>query len=606
MITTPGAILIKHMLPTKEAREKFDISKPLDKGGMKDLVNILIQHGGDKSHETINTLSRLFFDKATEIGSSTPLSDYYNDSEERQQLLTEFESRANQILAKKLPKREESEALDNLSAELIPTMQKKNLIHMVQVGSVAAKMARTGARGNPAQLSQATNSPVLSADVKGNPIPLTIRHAYSEGLTQSEHLSASYGGRASTVMAQLSTEKPGALFKKLTPALFHEVITTDDCGTKNGVPLPVSDKHSILGRVEAKTNKLITEEYYNELRNSGHKTVLARSTMTCKAPEGVCQKCYGLAASGSFPPIGTNVGVIASQSVSEVLTQSMLSTKHKGGTAGQQRNPYEEANNLLTNPENFQDEATIAEANGKVESMKQSSLKDWNVMVGNKPHFISNLQKPLVQVGDTVRVGDPLSTGTLNPEKLVDLKGAGAGRVYLAGKMREIYSRDTKLDPRHFDLIARNMIKHNLVVDPGESGFLPGDKIEVGTLSHYLQDHSKTVPIEKAEGSVLSDSILGLTPGTLITRNHIDDLKDHGIKDVSISTSGLTTKPIVPGLQSLKLLDKNWVSKLSFNHLHKTIQEAAAYHQVSPIHSTEPVSSYIIGTEFGEGANGKY
>jgi hypothetical protein len=78
-------------------------------------------------------------------------------------------------------------------------------------------------------------------------------------------------------------------------------------------------------------------------------------------------------------PLARTLGVIAAQSVSEVLTQAMLGTKHQGGVAGRQRNPYEEANNILSNPENFQDEATIAKVNGIVENVEQTSLKDWEI-----------------------------------------------------------------------------------------------------------------------------------------------------------------------------------------------------------------------------------
>lgn len=605
-VTTAGSILIKNMMPTKQARDAYNLYRPLDKGGMKDLVNMIIEKGGEHGYETINDLTKTFFNKATEIGSTTPLSDYINDSDERETTFSEFEKKVADILAKHLPKMEQAKELDDLARVYSGKVSNQNLEYLVSRGSVAAKMAQSGARGNKNQLQQATASPLMAQDVKGLPIPIAIKHSYAEGLSNAEFLATSYGGRASTVMSQLSTEKPGALFKRLTPAVFHEIVTMSDCGTKNGIYIPIQDKLSIIGRFQAVTNKLIDQPYYKELVTSGMKKVLARNVMTCRAKEGICQKCYGLAANGQLPHIGQNMGIIAAQSVSEVLTQAMLSTKHQGGVAGRQRNPYEEANNLLSNPDNFQDEATIASNNGSVRSMKQNSLKDWSVDIGGHDHFIPNYQTPLVKVGDEVRVGDPISTGTLNPRKLTELKGAGAGRMYLANKMREIYSRNAHLDARHFDLIARNMIKHNEVVDPGDSGFMPGDKVEVGQIEHSLEENSHLVPLAKAKDKTLATGIMDLTPGTLLTQNHLDDLAANGVKNVNVSNVGLVVKPMVPGLQSLKLLDKNWVSNLSFNRLHKTIQEAAALGQRSPIHGTEPITAYVMGSEFGEGQNGKY
>jgi DNA-directed RNA polymerase subunit beta' len=605
-ITTAGSLRIKHMMPTQKSKDAYDIHSPLDKGGMKKLVNMLVEDGGPQGHETINTLGKMFFNKATEIGSTTPLSDYINDSDERETLFSEFEIKVADILKKNLPRMEQAKELDDLARHFSGKLSKENLSYMLSRGSTAAKMAATGARGNPSQLQQATASPLMAQDVRGLPIPIAIRHSYAEGLSNAEMMATSYGGRASTVMSQLSTEKPGALFKKLTPTVFHEVITEPDCGSKTGIHVPIKDKLACVGRFEAGSNKLIDMTYYKELVSSGRKEVLARNPMTCRARDGICQKCYGLSAAGILPPIGQNVGVIAAQSVSEVLTQAMLSTKHQGGVAGRQRNPYEEANNILSNPENFQDIATISKINGDVSKIEQTSLKDWEVEVGGVKHFVSNFQEPTVKVGDPVRVGDPLSTGTINPRELVNLKGAGAGRVYLAHKMREIYSRNAQLDPRHFDVIARNMIKYNEVVDPGDSGFMPGEKVEVGALEAHLEENSKSSALRDAVGKTLASRVLDLTPGTILTKNHIDDLAAKGIEKINISDSGLIVKPLVPGLQSLKLMDKNWVSKLSFNQLHRVIQEAAALGQKSPIHSTEPIASYTMGSEFGEGENGKY
>jgi DNA-directed RNA polymerase subunit beta' len=471
---------------------------------------------------------------------------------------------------------------------------------------MAAKMAMSGARGNPSQLGIGTASPLMAFDVKGHPIPVAIKHSFAEGLSPAEFFAMSYGGRASTVLTQLSTEKPGALFKKLTPAMFHEVITMTDCGTKNGIMIPTPDGKAIIGRYEAGTNHLIDEHEYSLIR--GKKYIKIRSPMTCEAHEGVCQKCYGIGANGKIPGIGENVGTIAAQSVSEVLTQAMLSTKHEGGVAGGQRNVFEEANNLLSNPkDNFQDEAGIATANGKITKITQTPLKDWEIYIGDKRHFISREQEPVVHEGETVRLGDPLSTGTLNPRKLVELKGAGAGRLYLADKLREVYTKKSPgLDPRHFELIAKNMIKYVEVKDPGESEYLPGQILDVAHIHKYLNNHKYAVPISKAAGKTLATGVLELTPGTHLTANHIDDLHKAGIHTIHVADSDLKIQPIVPGLQTIKLADDNWVSRLSFNRLSKTMQDAAALGLESPIHSTEPITPYIFGTEFGEGEKGRY
>jgi DNA-directed RNA polymerase subunit beta' len=209
-----------------------------------------------------------------------------------------------------------------------------------------------------------------------------------------------------------------------------------------------------------------------------------------------------------------------------------------------------------------------------------------------------------VKVGDSVRQGDELSTGTLNPRKLVELRGLGAGRRYLANKLRDVYGEG--LDPRHFELVAKNMMKYADIRNPGDTGYLPGQKVEVADLEKSLVGDRKEVPLSQALGATLARGVLDLTPGTILDQNHIDDLASKGIDKVTLSKSGVVVRPLVPGLQTVKLLDKNWVSKLSFNKLRSTLQDAAATGAEAPIHSTDPIASYVMGKEFGEGENGNY
>lgn len=605
-LTTPGAILLKHSMPTQAAKANFNVYRPLDKGGVSELVQNLLKHGGPDAHEHINNLGKTFFNKATEIGASTPLSDYINESDERNALINEFDSKAQAILKdEKKSSTDKQRELINLISQYDTRIEKQNVEYLVAKGSMAAKMAKTGARGNPKQLAVGTSTPLLSSNMKGELIPVVIKKSFAEGMTPAEHIAMSYMGRGNTVLTQLSTSLPGDLFKKLSPTVFHEVITLDDCKTKNGIISPVSDKKAVIGKYTAETNHLVDEPYYKELVASGVKNIKLRNVKTCEALEGICKHCYGLMGSGKKPELGENVGVIAAQSVSEVLTQAMLSTKHKATVGERKGNAYEQASNILRNPaDNFKDEATISSLNGKVSDIKKTALGDYHVFVNEKSHFVPQNQALKVQVGDSIRIGDALSTGVVNPRKLVALRGLGAGRQYMSQELREIYGGG--LDPRHFDLIAKNLMKYVEVHDPGQTGFLPGDKVDVNTVHKYLSKSSKEVPIDQAIGGVLSHGVHELTPGTLLDHNHVEDLKKAGVTSVKVSNSGLKVTPIVPGLQTAKLLDPNWISKLSFSRLKDTLMDSAAVGAQAPTHGTDPIASYIIGSEFGEGESGRY
>jgi DNA-directed RNA polymerase subunit beta' len=606
--TTAGAILLKNMMPTEKTKKNYDLYRVLDKDGVSSVVNSLLKDGGSEATEHINNLAKVFFNKATEIGATTPLSDYVNDSDERQAIIGEYDTKVQKIMGSSKHKSIKNQELANLTGDYNKKIETQNLNYLLSQGSTAAKMAKTKARGNASQLASGTSTPLMSSNVKGELIPVVIKRSFAEGMKPAEHIALSYMGRSSTVMSQLSTALPGALFKKLSPTVFHEVITIPDCKTRNGIMIPSEDRKSLIGRYRADNNQLLTENYLRDLISEGVKIIKARSPMTCEAKEGVCQHCFGLMANGVLPEIGTNVGVIAAQSVSEVLTQAMLSTKHKTTVGERRGNAYEQAANLLNNPEkNFKDEATISSINGVVSDIKKTALGDTNVFINEKAHFVPIQQNIRVSVGNVIRSGDPLSTGTINPRKLVDLRGIGAGRDYMAKELRAIYGGGSdKLDPRHFEIIAKNLLKYVEVVDPGTTGLLPGDKVDINTIRKYLDKSGKEVELNEAEGGVLTKGVSTLVPGTLLDFNHVNDLKEQGFNKVFVSSSGLKVRPITPGLQTAKMLDKNWISKLSFSRLRDSLKESAATNSESEIHSTDPITSYMMGNEFGEGENGKY
>lgn len=174
----------------------------------------------------------------------------------------------------------------------------------------------------------------------------------------------------------------------------------------------------------------------------------------------------------------------------------------------------------------------------------------------------------------------------------------------MSDQLRDIYGGG--LDNRHFDLIARNLMKYVEIKNPGETGFLPGQHVEVGKIFPSLKKDTEEVPTRNAVGRKLAVQIMELMPGTKLDKDHIDDLISNGIDSILVSKSGLEVEPLVKGIQTAKLLDENWVSKLSFNRLKDTIRDAAAYGESSKIHSTDPIAPYVIGESFGRGKDGKY
>lgn len=188
----------------------------------------------------------------------------------------------------------------------------------------------SGARGKSAQLKAMTNTPGTFSDYAGRVIPIFSRQSFAEGIPSDVFLASSYGTRSSTVSTKVSTAKGGDWAKQMAQAAADMVVREDDCGTNNGLFLPIDDS-SLKGRVlskavgDVKAGTLITRDVLAKLRKSGVKEVETRSTSTCGTHNGVCSKCVGrFYNGGKWSKIGDHVGVATSTATAEPVTQMAL------------------------------------------------------------------------------------------------------------------------------------------------------------------------------------------------------------------------------------------------------------------------------------------
>ena len=188
----------------------------------------------------------------------------------------------------------------------------------------------SGARGKSAQLKAMINTPGTFSDYAGRVIPIFSRQSFAEGIPSDVFLASSYGTRSSTVSTKVSTAKGGDWAKQMAQAAADMVVREDDCGTGNGIFLPIDDS-SLKGRVlskavgDVKAGTLITRDVLAKLRKSGAKEVETRSTSTCGTHNGVCSKCVGrFYNGGKWSKIGDHVGVATSTATAEPVTQMAL------------------------------------------------------------------------------------------------------------------------------------------------------------------------------------------------------------------------------------------------------------------------------------------
>ena len=478
------------------------------------------------------------------------------------------------------------------------------------------QMALSGARGNIPQLLKTVSSPVAALDSRGRITPWLIGRSYSEGLTLPDFWVAGNEARQNTVTSVTSVAEPGDIAKIVANNMYPHVVTAVDCGTTNGIYMLSNDSH-IRGRVLAKDagafkrGTVISPGVQKVLQTKGER-VFVRSPMTCAADSGVCATCMGADSTDHLNAVGVNVGLRAAQSLSEPLTQFSLSAKHgarvlKG--ASKQLEGVKGVRQLIEVPESFFHKATLAEHPGTITKVVKAPHGGHYIHVDNTEHYAGPQLEVLVAPGKVVEAGDALSDGVLKPDEVVRHKGLGAGRKYLAEQLHDVYSRSgANLDKRHFELLARADLSHVRVLEASDAHpeLLRGDIIHYNQLRDLLGKDAHTVTLDKAAGHTLGHESLHYTAGTSLTPSVIENLRQQGVKDVSIAKSPPVIEHLMKPMTRAPLLNPDWMARMAFRYLKGTVLDGARFGETSDIHGTHPVPGYAHGTEFGNGPNGGY
>lgn len=219
-------------------------------------------------------------------------------------------------------------------------------------------MAQSGARGNESNLVQMFGCKGQISKNEVESFNVLITNSMHSQLTPMEASIAGYGARKGQISKSIKTADTGYMGRKMNHCSCSIIVKSDDCGTTEGINVDFGEIRSFLikettvstdipkieeeaekimvqflaGRCEAGTKHIITKNEAKKLA-SGHSVVKIRSPLTCNDP--CCRYCYGNdPATRSLPKIGSPVGLTASLSMSEPLTQFVMKVFQKGGVVG--------------------------------------------------------------------------------------------------------------------------------------------------------------------------------------------------------------------------------------------------------------------------------
>lgn len=597
LTTTMGRLLLNDVLPLGH-----QVTGGTTKKQLNDMMADLARKNPRQYVQTIGDLKRVGDAIATDEGLTIGLDDIEPDYAQRDRVL---EPALTQVKKTRDPKKR---------IALMERVQARLLTDLKQHPGQGTAMTYGGARGKPGQYLKTVTSPLAVVDDNNNIVPWVISKSYAEGLKSPDAWIAMAEARRNAVESNISVSAPGEVNKLLIGNMSDQLITLTDCGTTNGVAMSAEDPHALdrclaksIGGVSANTR--LTAQLAARLKG---KKLVMRSPMTCEAPGGVCQTCYGLNTKGQSPQIGYNVGMIAAHAMGEPLTQMTLSAKHATRTASSQKAVLSGLNGfkqLTEIPQSFFNKATLASRSGKVTAVKTAPQGGHYVHVEDEEYYVPPQLEVRVQKGATVEPGDALSDGIPKPDEVVKHKGLGAGRRYLVDQLHGIYDRQgIDLDKRHLELLAKTDLNYVRIMDKdsGDLGVMRGDVVDYNRFRASVAKQAKRVEVSQAVGETLGDNALHYTVGTRVTPTIASELSRHGFKHVLTAPRIPLHEPIMKPISRTPLLHPDWLAKLGHRNLKNTILEGATFGELSDLHGRHPVPAFVFGESFGAGPKGRY
>ena len=544
--TTPGRALFENALPAGYTDTFGHIDDIVKKKEMGVIVERLSDNY-DKAEiaESLDRVKNLCYRFATQSGLTVSIDDVRTPVAKRQ-LLDGYEAQAEKvenqfrrgIITDGERRQQEVRIWTDATADVQAAMeaefedQQFNPIEMM-VGS--------GARGNMTQMRQIAGMRGLVANPRGDMIPRPIKSNFREGLETLEYFIATPGARKGLVDTALRTADSGYLTRRLVDVAQELIVRIEDCATNLGVWVEnvqpdTANRRSyletklygraLLNDVELSdgtvlpANTIVGDEEMEALRyDKGIDRVRVRSVLTCDADLGVCGLCYGRSlATGKMIELGEAVGVIAAQSIGEPGTQLTMRTFHTGGVAGK-----DIAGGLPRVVELFEartpkGSARLAKATG-VLHLREDEGKGIPVVVtddaGEEHEVVLPLgARPIVEDGQDVKAGDPITDGPFDPKEIMEIKGIRETQLYLVEEVQRVYrDQGVSIHDKHIELIVRQMTRRIGVQEPGDTTFLPGERVD----SKRFRDTNRLMVEDASRPAEGRPELMGITKASLAT-----------------------------------------------------------------------------------------
>ena len=545
---TPMVHFLKRGSNIPEEIKNKEVVKPFAKGDLKKIIaQVFKRYKTTETSIYLDKLKNLGFKYSTLSGISISIADVVK-SEHKNEIIDKSQKVVDTINKQYrrglITDRERYEKVcevwNNTTSEV-----EKELKQKVQTltDNPIMMMVNSGARGSIGQYNQMAGMRGLLAKPNGDAVEIPVTSSFVDGLSVSEYFISTHGTRKGNADTALKTADSGYLTRRLVDVVQDVIVREEDCGTIQGVVVKafvdesdgtvIESLHErITGRytnkkvVDPKTkqliidkNELITEPIADKIDKAGITEVEIRTALTCKTENGVCKHCYGInLATGNIAEIGEAVGIMAAQSIGEPGTQLTMRTFHNGGVASgadiTQGLPRVQE---LFEARNPKAKSTIAEIDGKITKIDEVNGK-YKIAITNevetREHTTNYGVKLCVELGQSVKAGDKLNVGSINPKELLAVTDPITAQNYILSEVQKVYkSQGVDVSDKHVEILARRMIARIKIVDGGETELVDGKLVSM----HEFTRINKEAIINGKKPATGRPIMLGITKASLET-----------------------------------------------------------------------------------------
>jgi len=155
---------------------------------------------------------------------------------------------------------------------------------------------------------------------------------------------------------------------------------------------------------------------------------------------------------------------------------------------------------------------------GKVEVRPQAKVYVRREQRDEREYDLASTARLRVDTGSTVRSGEQLTEGSINPNRLLRILGREAAQVYLLQEIQQVYrSQGVLINDKHIETIIRQMTNRVRVVQSGDTELLPGELVN----RLVFQDINEEVVRAGGQRATARPVLLGITKAALNTESFL-------------------------------------------------------------------------------------